>query len=318
MKSLTDININSLLSDIMGFYKARQSQINLYHDTALYYKNSDGNFILYKASGAPLPTYLTEKTRHPTLFISDEDRVDALKELQGKFTERLKEVVTNDNPLEIKTTLVDMVNETLKEPRAGILSALPETVNIVVEGFGKNKEVMRALAFISDKDYTTAMHAVNVMALTIGYCDHIQMSQEETSRFGLMALLHDIGKTEIPSNILQSTGKLTAKEFEIMKSHPTLGAMILNEDPHMPDGIEVGALEHHEKLDGTGYPYGITEISFAGRLIGIIDCYEALTGDERSYRRAKPPLDTLNLLKSEVQSGKLDQQIFSEFCKSLI
>ncbi len=318
MELKTDIDIDSFISDISGFYKARQSQIGLYHDTALYYKNSDGSFILYKASGAPLPTYHTVKTHHPTLFISDVDRVGALKELQGTFTEHLKEVVTNDNPLEIKNTLVDMVNETLKEPRAGVLGALPETVNLVVDGFGKNKEVMKALAFISDKDYSTAMHAVNVMALTIGYCNHIQMSQEETSRFGLMALLHDIGKTEVPSEILQSTGKLTTEQFTIMKSHPQLGANILNADPDMPEGIELAALEHHEKLDGTGYPNGISEISFAGRLIGIIDCYEALTGDERPYRRAKSPLDTLNLLKSEVVSGKLDQRIFSEFCKSLI
>lgn len=133
-----------------------------------------------------------------------------------------------------------------------------------------------------------------------------------------MALLHDLGKTQVPPEILKSTGKLTNEEFGIMKYHPQISADIIIADPDMPPGMEAGALEHHEKLDGSGYPKGITDISFAGRLIGIIDCYEALTCDERPYRRAKAPLATLELLKGDVVSGKLDKDIFTIFCKSLI
>ncbi len=312
------LDSNSTHNDLEEFHKARQSQINLYNSTALYYKNNNGKYLLYKAANAPLPSSHKDESHHPLLFIHNNDRVLALKELQGAFTVHLKKIVTSDNPVEIKDTLVNMVNETLKEPRAGVLGALPDTVNLVVEGFGANKDVMKTLAFISDNDYTTAMHAVNVMALTIGYCNHIGMNQDEVSRMGLMALLHDIGKTEIPSKILQSTGKLSKEEFTIMMSHPTLGADILRNDPEMPYGIELAALEHHEKLDGSGYPLGISDISYAGRLIGIIDCYEALTGDERPYRRAKSPVDTLSLLKGDVVSGKLDRNIFTAFCKSLI
>ena len=311
-------NIDSIVDEVEGFHKARQSQITLYKKIALYYKNSEGKFLLYKPANEILPDHHTDDFHHPILYIRTEDRIAAIKELQTTFTNHLKETVSTGSPIEIKDTLVNMVNETLQEPRAGTLGALPETVNIVVEQFGKNKEIMKTLAFISGTDYTTAIHAVNVMALTIGYCDYTNMAADESARLGLMALLHDIGKTEVPIEILQSTGKLTPEEFMIMKSHPALGAEILRADPDMPPGIELAALEHHEKLDGSGYPNRIKDISFAGRLVGIIDCYEALTGDERPYRRAKPPLDTLTLLKSDVISGKLDKDIFAEFCKSLV
>lgn len=195
--------------------------------------------------------------------------------------------MSNDEPQAIKDTLVTLVTETLSEPRAGTLSNLTSTVDVIVEGFSLNKDVMKTLAFLSDNDYTTAIHVVNVMALTIGYCEYTGLSHDETSKVGMMALLHDLGKTQVPPEILKSTGKLTNEEFGIMKSHPQIGADIIIADPDMPPGMEAGALEHHEKLDGSGYPKGITDISFAGRLIGIIDCYEALTGDERPYRRAK-------------------------------
>ena len=79
-----------------------------------------------------------------------------------------------------------------------------------------------------------------------------------------------------------------------------------------------GAREHHEKLDGSGYPKGLRKISFNGRLIGIVDCYEALTNEDRPYRRAMDPLETLNLLKRDVEAGKFDRGLFEKFCYSLI
>ncbi len=311
-------SIDDLLDGLDGYVSARNSQIMLYNATALYYKNSDGKYLLYKPAGDPLPEDHSKDFHHPQLFIQEEDRISAIKELQGSFTNHLNDIVHKEDPRDIKDTLVNMVNETLQEPRAGVLGALSSTVDIVVSGFSDNPEVMKTLAFLSDSDYTTAMHAVNVMALTIGYCNFIGISQEENSNIALMALLHDLGKTEVPPEILKSTGKLTPEEFMIMKSHPQLGADIIIADPELPAGIELGALEHHEKLDGSGYPNRITEISFPGRLIGIIDCYEALTGDERPYRRAKLPLETLAMLKGDVVEGKLDQEIFSTFCRSLV
>ena len=82
--------------------------------------------------------------------------------------------------------------------------------------------------------------------------------------------------------------------------------------------VALGALEHHEKLDGSGYPKSIRSISYVGQLLGIIDCYEALTNEDRPYRRARQPLETLKFLKDDVEAGKFSRDIFEKFCYSLI
>jgi HD-GYP domain-containing protein (c-di-GMP phosphodiesterase class II) len=146
------------------------------------------------------------------------------------------------------------------------------------------------------------------------------MSLPETRRLGLGALLHDVGKAEIPSEILQAPRKLSPEEFEIMKSHTGIGERLIRAINRLGEDVALAALQHHEKLDGSGYPKGLQkrDISFNGQLIGIIDCYEALTNEERPYRRALEPLETLELLKRDVEAGKFDRRLFEKFCYSLI
>ena len=135
---------------------------------------------------------------------------------------------------------------------------------------------------------------------------------------GLSALLHHIGKTEIPANILRAPRKLTDHEFGVMKTHPKIGDLIIREKNKMGGDVALGTLEHHEKLDGSGYPKGTRHISYVGQLLGIIDCYEALTNEDRPYRRAREPLETLKFLKDDVKAGKFNRDIFEKFCYSLI
>jgi len=260
-----------------------------------------------------------DEERHPTeLYIHQKDRISAIKELQKGFNRQIAKSIKTGNVLEVKSTLCDLVAETLTEPRSGTLKALPETVDTLVSGYSKNSEIIKTFASISFKDYTTVIHSVNVMALTLGFCFHSKISLPETKRLGLSALMHDVGKTEIPDRILKASRKLTNKEFKVMKRHPKIGESIIKFKNGLDVEIAQGALEHHEKLDGSGYPRGINHISFAGQLLGIIDCYEALTNEERPYRRAKSPLDTLKLIKQDVETGKFDRKIFEKFCYSLI
>ena len=100
-----------------------------------------------------------------------------------------------------------------------------------------------------------------------------------------MALLHDIGKIGIPDAILNKPAKLTDEEYEIMKSHVLLGGEILK-DFTMIENVQVGALYHHEKYDGTGYCHGLKgeEIPLEARIIGIADAFDAMTAN-RVYRR---------------------------------
>jgi HD-GYP domain-containing protein (c-di-GMP phosphodiesterase class II) len=135
---------------------------------------------------------------------------------------------------------------------------------------------------------------------------------------GLSALLHDVGKTEIPSEILEAPRKLSDEEFKIMKTHPSIGYDIIRQKNKIGGDVALGALEHHEKLDGSGYPRGTRIISYVGQLLGIIDCYEALTNEDRPYRRARQPLETLKFIKDDVENSKFNRDIFEKFCYSLI
>ena len=84
-----------------------------------------------------------------------------------------------------------------------------------------------------------------------------------------------------------------------------------------PD-IKLSALQHHEKVDGSGYPGGISRIPKISQIVGIIDCYEALTNDDRPYRSAMDPLKALTIIKDDVVAGKFNRRIFEKFCYSLI
>ena len=109
-------------------------------------------------------------------------------------------------------------------------------------------------------------------------------SEEKCENLRQMALLHDIGKIGIPDAILNKPGKLTDEEYEIMKSHVIKGGEILK-DFTMIDSVDVGALYHHEKYDGTGYCQGLKgeEIPLDARIIGIADAFDAMTAN-RVYR----------------------------------
>lgn len=301
-----------------NYIAIRNSQINFYKDVGLYYIEN-GTFVLYKPPGKSMTDLRLEEKRHPSeLYIHREDRMTALKELQAGFNQHIFESIKIGNVVAVKSTLCHLVEETLKEPRSGTLQVLPETVDALVSGYSQNPEIVKSFASISFKDYSTVIHSVNVMALMLGFCFYSKQSLTETKRMGLSALLHDVGKTEIPDHILKAPRKLTSKEFNIMKRHPKLGEFIIKVKSGIDGGIARGAIEHHEKLDGSGYPRGSRHISFVGQVLGIIDCYEALTNEERPYRKAQSPLDALKIIKTDVEAGKFDRKIFEKFCYSLI
>jgi HD-GYP domain-containing protein (c-di-GMP phosphodiesterase class II) len=301
-----------------NYIQVRNSQINYYKEVPLFYQSGTDSYALYKPPGTILQEMRINQQRHPRLYIHEEDRIVAIKELQKGFNKQIELSLTTGNVVNVKASLCDLVEETLEEPRSGTLKALPETVDSLITGYSKHPEILKSIASISFKDYTTVIHSVNVMALTLGFCFHSNFKIHKTRRIGLSALLHDIGKTEVPVSILKAPRKLSDHEFSLMKTHPTIGHVIIREKNRLGGDIALGALEHHEKLDGSGYPKGTRNISYVGQLLGLIDCYEALTNEDRPYRRARKPLETLKFLKDDVQAGKFNRDIFEKFCYSLI
>lgn len=145
-------------------------------------------------------------------------------------------------------------------------------------------------------DYTY-QHSVNVAVLSIILGVALRFNRKKLYMLGIGALLHDIGKVFIDKEILNKPGKLTDEEFTIMKSHVVYGYDYLKKEFDFPVQSFMGALDHHEKYDGTGYPNkkAADKISLFGRIISIADVYDALTS-ERPYRSAMLPSEATEYL----------------------
>jgi diguanylate cyclase (GGDEF)-like protein/putative nucleotidyltransferase with HDIG domain len=141
---------------------------------------------------------------------------------------------------------------------------------------------------------------VRVYAHEIG--KEVGMSPSEQEALKAAALLHDIGKLAVPEHIISKPGKLTPEEFEKMKIHPVVGAEIL-EEVQFPYPVVPMVRAHHEKWDGSGYPFGLSgeEIPMGARILSVVDCLDALASD-RQYRRALPLDEAMNIVSEE--SGK--------------
>ena len=159
---------------------------------------------------------------------------------------------------------------------------------------------IEALALaIESKDETTHEHLqrVQVYALEIGR--DLGMANDELEALRAAAILHDIGKLAVPEHIISKPGKLTPEEFEKMKIHPVVGAEIL-ERVQFPYSVSPIVLAHHEKWDGSGYPYGTKglDIPLGARILSVVDCLDALASD-RQYRRALPLVEAMGVVDRE-------------------
>ncbi len=298
--------------------KVRTSNLKYYDNIELYFKNPYGRIVLYKPAGMKFTDEsLKSKPFLGDLYVKPEDKIRALQEAQIGFSHNFAGSIISQGTRKVKEELISIIDETLSEPRAGSLAVVPEAMEAIVDGYSRQPSVIKNLAKISHTDYSTAIHSINVMALAVGYCFYTCRSREETITIGLSALLHDVGKTEIPQSILTAPRNLSSSEFLIMKKHPEIGADILG--TYASDLLHTlpGTLEHHEKLDGSGYPRGTTDISEVGQILSVIDCYEAITNDERPYRNSMKPISALKLLKEETDLGRFNRRIFEDFAYSL-
>lgn len=298
---------------------AKKSRIKFYKNTALYIKGENNKFSLYKSAGVTIKDMRINEKRLPAeLYIKKKDKIKSIQEAQKGFNRQLGLNIKLENPAKVKEILVTIMQETFEEPRSGSLEGISDTINILISADARQFDVVKQLLKISYVDYTTVLHSINVMAFSLVYAFYTQMDKYQTKSLGLSALLHDVGKTKIDQNILKAPRSLTREEFEEMKKHTILGYNILKRCKFTDKNICIVALQHHEKLDRSGYPHGKKQISEPAQIIGVIDCYEALTNNERPYRNAMIPIDTLTLIKDDVAAGKFNKNIFEKFAYSLV
>lgn len=170
---------------------------------------------------------------------------------------------------------------------------------------------------LKQHDYGTFVHSVNVALLSALTGMRLGYSEEGLKELTLGALLHDIGKLHIPSEILNKPERLTDEEFTLIKQHPLLGDKMLRFTRTLRSVLAT-IKEHHERWNGMGYPYGLrgNDIHMNAQVVAVTDVYEALTAD-RPYRKGFPPYHALEMIIA--WSGKdFNPKVVEAFRKSLI
>lgn len=189
-------------------------------------------------------------------------------------------------------------------------------VEEVACSLARNPSAFVSLARLKSRDDYTYMHSVAVCALMIGLARQLGLSEDETREAGLAGLLHDIGKMQMPLDVLNKPGSLTDDEFRVMKTHPEHGFELLKESAKVPPNALDVALHHHEKFDGTGYPHRLAgeDISLFARMGAICDVYDAITS-VRPYRNAWDPAGSLQRMAQ--WKGHFDPNVFQAFLRSV-
>lgn len=181
----------------------------------------------------------------------------------------------------------------------------------------RNPHALISLAQVQRKDDYTFLHCAGSAILMGAFCRTLQLSSEIGRQLVVGALLHDVGKMRVPNGILNKPGRLTPEEFEIMKQHVQFGEEVLFDLPLLSEISWTVARQHHERLDGTGYPRALrdTEISQFGQMAAIVDVYDALTS-ERVYHAAMEPVEVI--LKLLEWSGQhLNKELVQHFIRTV-
>jgi putative nucleotidyltransferase with HDIG domain len=186
-------------------------------------------------------------------------------------------------------------------------------VDNLAQAVAQNRTALVALTALKEYDNYTFTHMVNVSILTMGQARGLGVDGALLREFGLAALMHDIGKVRTPKEILNKPEKLTDDEFAVMRMHVVDGAEILRRTPEMPALSPVVAFEHHLRLDGTGYPFGVKRgsLNLATMLCGISDVYDAMRS-QRAYQQSFPTDRILAVLKRN-DGSQFDQNLVRRF-----
>jgi HD-GYP domain-containing protein (c-di-GMP phosphodiesterase class II) len=191
-----------------------------------------------------------------------------------------------------------------------------DLVDQVTASILRNSAAMTSIVRLKLADDYTYMHSVAVCTLMVALGRTIGMDEAACKEAGLAGLLHDVGKAFIPVPILHKPGGLSPAEIDIVRRHPVLGYNHLIKNSNIPQfAIEV-CLHHHEKINGTGYPDGLSGagISLLSRMAAICDVYDAVTSD-RPYKKGWDPAESLTAMSS--WSGHFDKTLLSAFVKTL-
>jgi putative nucleotidyltransferase with HDIG domain len=215
-----------------------------------------------------------------------------------------------------KQAITSMFNEVRMGQAVNAEDAMP-LVEEITASVSRNEGTLISLVRLKHKDDYTYMHSVAVCALMVALSRQLGLDDKQTKQAGLAGLLHDIGKSAIPLEILNKPGKLTDEEFDIVRGHPRAGYDILLASTGVDEVALDVCLHHHEKMDGTGYPDKLPsqEISIFAKMGAVCDVYDAVTSN-RPYKEGWEPGVSLQRM-AQWSKTHFDDTVFKAFVKSV-
>ncbi|MFT4146234.1 MAG: HD-GYP domain-containing protein [Mobilitalea sp.] len=201
---------------------------------------------------------------------------------------------------------------------AGRLLDLEELILISEELYynvNKNDIIVKYLAELKEKDGYTFHHSINTAIYSMLIGKWLHLSRTDINNLILSGLLHDIGKMKIPNEILNKPGKYTEDEYRIMKLHPIYGHEMLETVNNLDQDVRLAVLLHHERSDGSGYPYHFTQekLNLYSKIVAFADVYDAMISD-RVYRKKMTPFEAFKILLKSI-SHQFDSRIADTFLK---
>ncbi|HDY90091.1 MAG TPA: HD-GYP domain-containing protein [bacterium] len=272
------------------------------------------------------------------LFIDTDKGVDLLDEkaekeqkmkVQNKLNEiaemKLEEVASVplekeiEKAKEIKDEAKNTVQNIMEEIRFGKPIKTEQAENVVdkmVDSIFRNQDALISLGRIKKTDEYTYLHSMSVCVLMISFGKHLGFDTRQLREIGIGAMLHDVGKMMVPPEVLNKPDPLNGEEYKLMKEHVVHSRLLLQKTKGISDISILLASQHHERMDGNGYPDGLKgdEISLYGQSAAIADVYDAMTS-QRCYQKKFEPTEVLRKL---FEWGKLyNQELVQKFIKCI-
>ncbi|MFN7877355.1 MAG: HD-GYP domain-containing protein [Pirellula sp.] len=280
----------------------------------LYMKDDQDAYILYREAHLPIDQNDIERLKERGvrwLYIDQSS-----KEI---YRERMTQIAFGDTPVPTSMRIAaisGIVREAMEKSFSTndvdtICKATKTLSNVATDMICREDVALKDILPVLHHDYGTFTHSTNVSYYSGVLADALGYSREDVEHIVRGALLHDLGKLDIDIKILNKPDKLTEREFRVIKRHPTQGFLRLSGQPGISHGQLMMTYQHHEKLDGTGYPVGIggDEIHPWAKICSVADVFEALTS-HRPYRKPMPNSSALALLERGI-GNTFDGEIVS-------
>ena len=212
-----------------------------------------------------------------------------------------------------KTIVQNAMHDT-RLGRAINMDEVNRVVSDMTDSVLRNPDALTSLSRLKQFDEYTFFHSVNTSILAMSLGRHLEFDRNALHQIGVGTLLHDIGKTKVPPEILNKPGRFEPHEMEIMKQHVLRGVEFLSTTTGLGDSYLRPALEHHERVDGTGYPHRRmrSDLSQFGLMAAVVDIYDAITSD-RCYHKGRAAHEALQFLYRLALEGHLDTTLVQQF-----